>query len=35
MSNAGKRHVSQGTVNKLMYEVYVYPIRICMHGKMF
>jgi hypothetical protein len=35
MSNASKRHVSQGTVSKLMYEVYAYPIRLCMHEKMF
>ena len=35
MSNASKRHVSQGTVSKLMYELYVYPIRLCMHEKMF
>ena len=35
MSNASKRHVSQGTVSKLMYELYIYPIRLCIHEKMF
>jgi hypothetical protein len=33
--NASKRHVSQRIVSKLMYELYVYPIRLCMHEKCF
>jgi arginine repressor len=35
MSNACKRRVTQSTISKLIHEVYVYPIRLSMHEKMF
>jgi hypothetical protein len=35
MSNASKRRVSQDSVRKPRYELYVYPIKLCMHEKMF
>jgi hypothetical protein len=33
MSNANKRYMSSGTLNKLIYELYGYPMRLCMHEK--
>jgi hypothetical protein len=35
MSNISKMQVSQGTVSRLMHEVYAYPITLCMHEKIF
>jgi hypothetical protein len=30
-----RRHTSRDTISNLMYELYVYPIRLCMHEEMF